>query len=164
MFTVKNIIISGECGCKPGFLSHVNERGFVSCYQEYLQGPCQEGQQYILPTTDLENPDSEATCVPTDCPANQVRYKNVCIPVSACAQPTEIVVFNAEDLSSKCEEDFGLRGLIDTVDQCKENQIKNLRNKCVDVRTPDNINRRSVITYGHVRNLRAYIINRRRFG
>jgi len=156
------VIISGECGCKPGFLSHLNERGFVSCYQEYLPGPCPEGQQYILPTEDSE---AAATCVPTDCPAHQVRYKNVCIPVQACRQPTEIVVFNAQDLSAKCEEDnLGLRGgLIDTVDQCKENQIKNLRNKCVDVRTPGNV-RRSVITYGHVRNLRAYILNRRRFG
>jgi len=37
----------GECGCMEGFLPYIEKNESFSCYQEFLQGPCSEGQQYI---------------------------------------------------------------------------------------------------------------------
>ena len=142
-------------------MSYENENGFIQCYQEYLQGPCQEGQQFILP--DFEDPDLEPTCIPTDCPNNQVRYLNICIPVKTC-EPQEVVVFNAEETSATCADNLSLR-LISAEIHCKDGQIKNGIGECVNVRTPGRSpNRRSTLTYGRVRNLRSFILNRRRFG
>ena len=139
----------------------MDEKGFVKCYQEYLQGPCQNGQQFILP--DLDNPELEPTCVPTDCPNGQVKYKNNCIPVQTCPLATDIVIFNSEDLTSECTSVASR--IIDAENFCKDGQVKNSFGECTDVNTPVRTNRRStLLTYGRVRNLRSFILNRRRFG
>ncbi len=39
---------SGECDCQSGFLPSIHpETNEYRCYQELLQGPCPEGQQFV---------------------------------------------------------------------------------------------------------------------
>ena len=63
-FIIKNYIciypVSGQCGCMDGFLLHIEKNGSMSCYQEFLQGPCPKHQEYVLP-----HDSDEPACVPT---------------------------------------------------------------------------------------------------
>jgi hypothetical protein len=71
----------GKCGCIEGYLQHFHKNGTYSCYQEYLQGPCPIGRQFILPENSKE---LEPICVPTECDKNETRFMDICFPVPNC--------------------------------------------------------------------------------
>ena len=55
---LQTLWLSGECGCKPGFIEWLSKDGVsftenVKCYQEYLQGPCPAGYQ-LVPKDDVD--------------------------------------------------------------------------------------------------------------
>ena len=59
---------SGECSCSEDFLPYFGEKGTLFCYQEFLQGPCDENEQYVIPNgTDEFQP----TCVPVPACGNE---------------------------------------------------------------------------------------------
>ena len=41
-----NLSVAG-CDCAGNYLHHYDQNGSLTCYQEFLQGPCKEGEQYI---------------------------------------------------------------------------------------------------------------------
>ena len=95
-------LLSGECGCIKGFLQHFNKNESLTCYQEYLQGPCQEGEQYIL---SGEKDNFKPICAPTNCENNETRYKDICFPFLNCEQfehPDDIVTFNLKTKTTSC--------------------------------------------------------------
>ena len=59
----------GECECREGFLAWQDNNDRVTCYQEYLQGPCPDDQQLV-------NDDDQTVCKVSDCPNNQIRWHN----------------------------------------------------------------------------------------
>ena len=115
---------SGECGCSKGFLQHFDEHQQLSCYQEYLQGPCSDGQQYVL--SNEEN-DFKPICKPTNCDApNKSRYKDACFTVPVCGNE-EIVDFDVETNEANCKLMLGVRSLIGGRKSCKKGQRKDAR-------------------------------------
>ena len=76
----KNLYGEAECNCKDEYLRLYNSTGNLNCYQEYLQGPCKNGQQLIkLVSNTTEYKNTAGTCVPTNCDINQIQYNNTCI-------------------------------------------------------------------------------------
>ena len=61
----------GECSCLEGFLPYFDENGTLICHQEFLQGPCKEGEQYIISN---EIDDFEPVCNLTNCQENETRF------------------------------------------------------------------------------------------
>jgi hypothetical protein len=149
----------GECVCTIGNLPFFDHRGHMWCYQEFLQGPCQEGQQFILPN-DNTNTDSEPICVPTDCPKDQVRYEDTCIPVITCSAK-EAVMFNVKKHSSECiEEQLAIRQIISVPKSCKDGESLDRRYICQSTNSRGNsIGKRFAL--GRHKNMRAFLRNRR---
>jgi len=150
----------GECGCMEGFLPYIEKNESFSCYQEFLQGPCSEGQQYIKPDDDI--PDFEPTCVPTDCKKDETKYIGSCVPVPICDNQEDYVLFvdnlTTNTTTTRCEHlHLGQRGdLIGGSKHCRTGYRLDSRGNCK--KTIQNGGRRNVrrqtITYGRGRNIR----------
>ena len=99
---------SGECSCLQGYLAHPHMQLQFKpnwanriCYQEYLQGPCKVGEQYIRqePNSDTIKP----VCLATNCEAGKVLINGTkCIPEKKC-QSNESVLFNVKCNTSSCQ-------------------------------------------------------------
>ena len=111
-----------------GFLQFFDENKSLSCYQEYLQGPCKNGEQYILSD---EKDNFKPICAPTNCDNNETRYNGTCFPVANCDKTDKSVVFNIFSKTSSCQNiDFistRLNNLIGGVRQCPQGQRKDSR-------------------------------------
>ena len=61
------------CNCADDYLPNFDKNGLLTCFQEFLRGPCEEGDQYI----NVQEEDGvEPKCMPTNCDnKNQIRYK-----------------------------------------------------------------------------------------
>ena len=74
------------------FIRHYDSKGNLSCHQQYLQGPCQDGQELIQP--QLEEGETEiknSVCIPTDCGPNQIHImNNKCVDVIQCAEDEDL--------------------------------------------------------------------------
>ena len=121
---------SGECSCLEGFLPHFGEEGTVSCYQEFLQGPCKDGEQYV--TSD----NLEFLCVPTNCEENKTRFNETCFTVPTCGSE-KFVEFPSNTTSEpKCVDlvqmESGSRtgNIIGGIRTCKDGFAKNARGEC----------------------------------
>jgi len=169
----------GECYCMEGFLPYIEKNESVSCYQEFLQGPCDQGQQYTFPDEDTQDFE-EPVCVPTDCKSNEILYEDQCIPVPTCKDPLDYVKFENstmvpntieavkfEDstmvpntIEAKCGRigfEIGTRGnLISGQVRCAEGKRKDARGRCKKGvgSKRRNKKRRQAITYGRGRNVR----------
>ena len=93
-------IFSGECSCSQRYLQYFHKNGSHSCYQEYLQGPCTEGHQLILPDEGTKN--FEPICVPTNCGKNETRFLDICFPIPNC-ESNEFVKFLWQTNTTQCE-------------------------------------------------------------
>ena len=127
------------------------------CYQEYLQGPCKEGEQYIL---SGKNDNFKPICAPTNCDKNETRFNGICFPLLNCDQfehPDDIGTFNLETKTTSCS--FGKRtgggNLIGGIDQCPKGERKDDRRDCKKTYSSGNRqNRHSPTRYGGGRRLR----------
>ena len=114
--------LKGECRCfddnLPGGFLPFNDS---TCYQEYLQGPCDNGQQYIR-ISEVNQ------CVPTHCPEDHVLYEDTCIPHDGCSStPNPLVTFDVTNQTSRCDSlDVNLRQIIDFPVNCKAPKVENL--------------------------------------
>ena len=145
----------------------MGNKSFLECHQEFLQGPCQEGQQFILPSDEvIEEAAAEIirpACVPTDCDKDQVRFQDTCISVVPCEEDSQVVFFDKDTSSSKCKDknDLGLRqGLFNTPVTCKRNEIMTVRNRCVSADS-DSDKKPKRQTYGINKNLAAFLSTQR---
>ena len=111
----------GECKCIDVDLEggYLPRDGDSKCYQEYLQGPCAKGEQYILP-----DGETKPQCIQTNCPTeNQVRYMDNCFPVGHC-QKIEMVKFDMDTLNTTCHNIYFVRkggGL--TPSSCRASEV-----------------------------------------
>ena len=146
----------------PGFLSHFDTNGVLSCFQEFLQGPCPDGQQFIL--SDEQN-DFEIVCVPTNCNTKESRVENICIPVPVCESDDQMVKFDLKSNEAKCVSLSGtsLRGsnlLGGGITSCGEGKKKDGRGECKATVTSAGENgnhspeKRSSATYGGGKTIR----------
>ena len=121
----------GECSCLEGFLPYFDENGTLICHQKFLQGPCNEGEQYIISN---EIDDFEPVCNPTNCQENETRFNETCISVPNCKSDEEFVDFPSEtNVETKCVnlDLFSERtDLIGGSKSCKPGFAKNARGKC----------------------------------
>ena len=126
-------MIAGECACQEDYLPYKDKRGFLYCYQEYLQGPCQEGQQFIQPDIAPAGVTNvKPVCVPTDCGKDEIRYQGNCFPVVKC-NSSEVVTFDLDKLTTNCEEyGVGLRQLINFRNSCNEPGKTLFNGECID--------------------------------
>ena len=156
-----NYPVSGQCGCMEGFLLHIETNGSISCHQEFLQGPCGEGQQYILPD---DSQDLEPVCIPTDCEKDETRFFNSCVKVPIC-DSHDFVKFESETNTSRCEnlnQIFITSVRIDLFTgrktDCEEGYGKGAKGDCVkkiNNERNDNVKRKSEVFYGRRRNIRC---------
>ena len=72
------VFFSGECSCLEGLLPHIGEEDTLSCYQEFLQGPCKDGEQYVT------SGDLDTLCEPTNCEENKTRFNETCFTIPTC--------------------------------------------------------------------------------
>lgn len=142
----------GDCGCSKGFLPHFDENEKLSCYQEYLQGPCAEDEQYVL---SGEENGFKPICKPTNCDApNKTRYKNTCFTVPVCKNE-EWVEFKVETKEARCKLMLGVRGLIGGQKSCKKGQKRNARGECKKtIKGNKGKGKRSPSSYGGGKRLR----------
>ncbi len=114
-------------------MPHKDERGFLYCYQEYLQGPCLEGQQYIKPDIVPNGVTNvKPVCVPTDCGKDKIRYQDTCFPVVKC-NSSQVVTFDLDKLTAKCEQSgIILRQLINFKTTCEEPGKILFNGECID--------------------------------
>ena len=99
----------GECGCEQGFVYHYDKNNSLTCHQEFLQGPCAVGEQYVYIEQEFS---FEPKCVPTNCDnKNQIRYDEKCINVPKC-EDNKVVKFPSDtNGEAKCttENKIGVR-------------------------------------------------------
>ena len=116
----------GECSCLEGFLPHFGVEGTLSCYQEFLQGPCKEGEQYV--TSD----ELEFLCVATNCEENKTRFNETCMTVPTCGTG-KFVEFETNS-EPKCVDlaQFKVRSTIigGSRTSCQEGFAKNEKGIC----------------------------------
>ena len=91
------------------FIRHFDTQGVLSCHQQYLQGPCQDGQELIQP--QLEEGETEiknSVCIPTDCGPNQIHImNNKCVDVIQCAEDEDIYLdLTKDDEKTTCMSTF----------------------------------------------------------
>ena len=135
-----------------GFLSHFDGNGVLSCFQEFLQGPCPDGKQFIL--SDEEN-DFEIICEPTNCDANESRVNNTCIPIPVC-KSDEKVKFNKKSDGAKCVKLSGNRTSLFSgnlvgggISSCPKGEKKDGRGNCkATVKAGGKNGKRSPAGYG----------------
>ena len=113
-----------------GFLFHIERNGSFSCYEEYFQGPCPKGHEYIL---DIDT--NEPICV--HCPEDSDE-NDVCV-----IQLTTRLGMDLFSGISECEEGYGKDGR----GECVKKIINNRKNK---IRPP-----RSA-SFGQGRSIRNY--------
>jgi len=154
-----NAFGDGVCDCMEGFLPYIEKNESFSCYQEFLQGPCPQRQQYTFPDEDTQ--DFEPVCVRTDCESNEIRYMDKCIPVPICKDPQDHVRFltkkDGTGIKADCDHlHLGTRGdLISGQKRCRSGQRLDARGRCKKgVGRRRNKKRRQTITYGRGRNVR----------
>merc|ERR1711962_367166 len=154
-----NAFGEGECDCMEGFLPYIEENESVSCYQEFLQGPCPQGQEYSFPDEDTQ--DLEPSCIPTDCKSGEILYVNQCIPAPDCKDPNYVQFDKKENSSmivTTCvHPTLGHRTqLISGIKRCGPGKRLDARGNCkkgVGFKRK-NKRRRQAITYGRGRNVR----------
>lgn len=124
----------GECSCLEGFLPYYDENGTLICHQEFLQGPCKDGEQYIISN---EIDDFEPVCNLTNCEENETRFNETCIPVPNCKIDEEIVNFPSERNAETTCINIAIfllleirTDLIGGSKSCKRGFAKNARGKC----------------------------------
>ena len=84
-----------------------------------MQGPCQKGQELILPE---EKPDSPV-CIPTDCDEDKVRILDHCVPIQRCAKQ-EMILFNLTSFTSACvDNSIEIRNLFNSAYNCKDGVV-----------------------------------------
>ena len=125
--------VSGQCVCMEGFLLHTETNGSFSCYEEFLQGPCGDGQQYIL-TDDSEEP----ICVP--CPEGQqyiIRDDSDepdCVPITVQLKTRLLGIDSFSGKRKKCMEGYGKDGRGNCVKKIinnRKNLIRPLRSATI---------------------------------
>ena len=141
----------------PGFLPHFDKNEVLSCFQEFLQGPCPDGEQFTL---SGEENDFEIICEPTNCDANESRVNNTCIPIPVC-KSDEKVKFNKKSDGAKCVKLSGtsLRGNVvgGGATSCSGGRRKDGRGNCVNpAKTGGNNGKRSSARYGGGKRIRDY--------
>lgn len=124
----------GECSCLEGFLPYFDENGTLICHQEFLQGPCNDGEQYIISN---EIDDFEPVCNLTNCEENETRFNETCISVPNCKSGEEIVDFPEETNDETTCINIAIfllleirTDLIGGSKSCKRGFAKNARGKC----------------------------------
>lgn len=127
---VPNIFGEGECRCADNYLPHNDKDGsLITCYQEFLRGPCKEGEQFN--STEGEY-GIVGKCVPTNCEdKNQIRYKDTCITVPTCGERQGVKLPSEKTLEAKCQNGLGERsGLISGSTSCGKGKRKDSKGKC----------------------------------
>jgi len=159
-----NAFGEGECDCIEGFLPYIEENESVSCYQEFLQGPCPQGQEYSFPDEDTQ--DIKPACIPTGCENGEILYENQCIPAPTCEDPN-FVQFqmnrNTSVITTTCVHLTlgGRTQLISGIKRCGPGKRLDARGNCkkgVGFKRK-NKRRRQAITYGRGRNVRDICCN-----
>ena len=147
-------------------INYYDELNNLQCYQEYFQGPCEEGQQLTTIENELEIP--EPICVPKNCSENQIDYNSTCVDIVTCGD-NEVMQFNQEKQFTECIFEFAIRSSLEVAIECRTEEGYHLSpsGDCV-LAVTGGINRspRSP-TAGRQRNYKALlksILNRRRNG
>ena len=155
---------SGECACKDSFLTFKNSSdSTISCYQENLQGPCEEKFQYVQ--SKDKNSDETAHCVPTNCETGEVRISDTCIPAKACKKH-EIVEFDVENSKAVCKSAlFIVRAIISGATKCENGETENLAGECQEASFLGGSEVKRSLSLGGALSLRSYVRRRSaRFG
>ena len=103
----------------------------LTCFQEFLRGPCEEGDQYI----NVQEEDSvEPKCLPTNCDnKNQIRYQDVCVTIPKCKENQGIKFASEKDLEPVCVDGLGVGDrtqLISGSKSCKPGKRFDARGNC----------------------------------
>jgi len=137
--------------------------GTNTCYQEYLQGPCPKGRQFILPENSKE---LEPICMPTECDKNETRFMDICFPVPIC-KDEEFVRFIWNTNKTECDTlnsdglgvFFDLRqpDLIGGIRSCPKGYSKDARGNCQKKleKRDKTKKKRTTVNYGRGRNIRG---------
>jgi len=81
------------------FLICNDENGTLVCYQEFLRGPCKEGEQFNLIETQFH---FEGKCVPTNSDnKDQIQYNETCVTIPECKKYQGIKLPSEKDLEAK---------------------------------------------------------------
>ena len=97
----------------------------MQCYQEYLRGPCQNGEKY-----EIDEESFDAKCVPHNCGENETEINEVCFQVTDC-ESNKYVEFDFETQTTSCLDlNVGIRQIIRGVLSCPEGQSADARGKC----------------------------------
>jgi hypothetical protein len=130
-------LLAAECDCISGFVPHQNltTNGF-DCYQEYLQGPCPDNQQFVSaihapPGASRANADESpfgTVCVAfPQCGAGLILSpKGKCVEEPACSS-SEVVLFEANGTSCG---DIGIRSLTELLEVCAEGESPDSNGHC----------------------------------
>ena len=140
-----SLSISAKCGCADNYLSHYDQNESLKCYQEFLRGPCKEGEQYISVEEEFT---FEPKCMPTNCTdKNQIRYNNICLDIPTCGDNQGVRLPSKENPEAICVDGLGLRdSLISGKKSCKKGERKDSKGKCRKAIKPKkNKNKRSFL-------------------
>jgi len=126
-----NVYGESECYCANNYLSQNDEDGaLITCYQEFLRGPCKEGEQFNRTEGEYA---FEGKCVPTNCDdKNQIRYNDACVTVPLDCKEDQGVKLPSKDVpEAKCKNGLGERsGLISGSKSCGKGKKKDSKGKC----------------------------------
>merc|ERR1712062_564694 len=119
----------GKCECADNYLPHFDQDGNLNCYQEFLRGPCKEGEQYNPVETKYS---FEPKCMPTNCEdKDQIRYNGVCITVPKCGQNQGVKLPSEKDTEATCKNGLGERSdLIGGAKSCQPGKKKDSKGQC----------------------------------
>ncbi|CAB4066697.1 unnamed protein product [Lepeophtheirus salmonis] len=128
-----NIHGKGVCVCREGFITIIESNKFPHCYQELLQGPCEEGEQLIR-NEITQKPE----CLQTECQfANQTKWSTgECLETVFCGDDG-IVVFQG----GKLDCTVAVRQLISVPSICGDGESKDASGNCKEIH--DNFGRNS---------------------
>lgn len=126
---VPDVFGDANCDCADNYLHHYDQDGVLTCYQEFLRGPCKEGEQYIPVEEEYS---FQPKCAPTNCDdKNQIRYKDVCITVPKCKENQGVKLPSEKHPEAKCINGLGERsGLISGSKSCPSGKKKDSKGKC----------------------------------
>jgi len=130
---VPNSFGEAECFCADNYLPDYHQNGSLkACYQEFLQGPCKEGEQYNKTEGDYS---FVGKCVATFCDdKNQIRYNETCVTIPDCKENQGVKLPSEKHLEAKCinwKLVPGERsGLIGGSKSCGTGKKKDSKGKC----------------------------------
>jgi len=128
---VPNVFGEAECFCADNYLPDYYQNGSLkACYQEFLQGPCKEGEQYNKTEGDYS---FVGKCVATTCDdTNQIQYNETCVTIPDCKENQGIKLPSEKHLEAKCKNGLGERtGLINGSKSCGAGKRKDSKGNCV---------------------------------